>query len=60
MYGGMAVICGLTMGWGGLLIGPLIMGVAGVVADREAANKEAARERDIERRTRYHYHYRGD
>lgn len=50
----------LTMGLGGLLVGPVLAGIACVIAENKLANEKAARQRDVERRTRYHYHYRGD
>ena len=50
----------LTMGLGGLLVGPVVAGIAYGAAENKLSNEKAAQQRDIERRTRIHIHYRGD
>jgi hypothetical protein len=49
---------------GGLMMGLLVLPIlpVGIIAYAaySVAKNKAARQRDIERRTRYHYHYRGD
>ena len=60
ILGASAVVGVFTMGFGGLLVGPAVTVFAWMYSQDKKRNEQAARQRDIERRTRYHVHYRGD
>lgn len=57
VLGASAVVGVLGMGLGGLLVGPAVTMFAWIYAQEKRDREKAARQRDIERRTRYHHHY---